>query len=182
MLSKFICALFLAVILGNIAGNYVADKGIYITLTSSGYMQRLVYMAPLLMGIAVVVLCMYIAKVKVGRAHSKTPQYIAIYVFTIIGIMVSGFCGLYTIKHFVYVAVGVAIGLMVILMLVLVQLYNGKNIFKIHNVKAARSTGEFIAFCIYAVVVVLSALMPLGPLPVMLVGVLWFVLTAKPKN
>lgn len=182
MLLKFICVLFTAVLLGIMAGNYVAAKGMYITLTPPAYMQKFIYISPLLMIVAVVVLCIYISKVKNDTEHSKTPRYIAVFVFTVIGIMVSGFCGMYTIKYFVYVTAGVIVGLAVVLILAFMQFHNGRNIFKIHNVKTVGSMGEFAAFCVYAIVVVLSAVMPIGPLPVILAGVIWFVLIAKAKN
>ena len=182
MLQKFIGVFLVAVLLGIMAGNYVAAKGIYITLTPPEYMQWLVYIAPLLMAVAVVALCVYIAKSKNGSADDKIPRFIAIYVFVVTGIMVSGFCGMYTMKHFVYVAAGVITGLMVILALAFMQGYNHKNTLKIHNTKISRSTGQFMAFSIYAVVVVLSAFMPIGPLPVVFTGLVWALAVAKTKN
>ena len=174
MLQKFIGVLLMSVLLGIMAGNYVAVKGTYITLTSPEYMQWLVYTAPLLMVAAVVVLCMYIGKSKNGRKDDKMPRYIAIYVFVVTGIMVSGFCGMYTMKHFVYVAAGIITGMMVLLALVLVQGYNNKNTLKIHNTKISTDAGQLIAFGVYAVVVVLSAFIPIGPLPVVFAGKDWF--------
>ena len=175
MLINFLAILLTAILLGIVAGRYVSASGMYISLAPPLYMQRLVYASPFFMIPAVVGLVVYIG----GRGrYPRLPLLLSVYVYTVIGVIVSGFCGLYTMKNFVPAAAGVVTGVIVILALMLVQGYSNSNTLKISRRKNLYSSFQLMAFGIYAVMVLISVVVPIGPLPVILVGTLWALATS----
>ena len=173
ILYRFLLVTFVAVALGIVAGKYVAAKGLYITLTPPRYMDGLVYNAPWLMVAAVVALVMCICK----KAGIKQRLLLSVYVYTVIGIIASGFCGMYTMGNFILVALGLVMGFVVLLALTVM----GNTSHRIHSEDGIDYNNALLSkagFVVYGTVVMTSAFFPIGPLPVMVLGALCAVAVA----
>ena len=146
-------------------------------LNPATYMQKIVYAAPYFMILAVVLLMTCAVKTKNGNSTKKLAKYTAVCVFEVIGIIVSGFCGMYTMAHFIPIAVAIASGVVVLLALAVLPAYESS--YAVHSKKQTKSTAEYIMFIVWSAVVVLSAFMPTGPLPVMFTGAVWCVAISR---
>ena len=177
MLAVFLAMLSTAVFLGILAGKFVAAAESEIVLSPAVYMQKIVYAAPYFMILAIVLLIICVVKTQKGHSAKKLAKYTAVYVFEVIGIIVSGFCGMYTMAHFIPIAVAIASGVVVLLALAVLPAY--ENSYVIHSRKQTKSTAEYIVFIVWSAVVVLSAFMPTGPLPVMVTGAVWCVTISR---
>ncbi len=171
-LYKFIAVILAAIALGVAAGKYAAAEAIEINLVPAGYMQGLMYSAPAFMVVATAGVLACIVKYRKNGTAGKWPQYISIYTYTVLGVIVSGFCGAYTMENFLQVAATVGLGVIVLSVLVLLQ----DTDVKIHARKYRNSNASLARkaiFWIYGTVVLASAFVPIGILPVMAVGIVW---------
>lgn len=165
MLINFLTILLTAILLGIVAGRYVSASGMYITLTPPLYMQGLVYASPFFMIPAVVGLVVYMG----GRGkYPRLPLLLSVYVYTVIGVIVSGFCGLYTMKNFVPAVLGMISAAIVLLCIVMAgkQCRQRVVISADHRHHVLSKAG----FVLYGAVVIISAFIPIGPMPVIIIG------------
>ena len=181
MLAVFIALLLSAVICGIFAGNYVAGANVDIMLSPPMYMQKVVYASPWLMAVAVMAVVFYATKSKNGKEIEKTAEVISIYTFTVMGIIVSGFCGMYTMADFIKVAIGMVAGVLVTVALAIIRLYCSEDTHRIHNGSADKNIAKAVLFVVYSIMVVLSAFVPFGPLPILVIGLVWGAFALK-KN
>ena len=181
MLAEFIVLLLTAVIGGIFTGNYVAAANTDIVLSPSVYMQKMVYISPWLMIVAVIAVVFYRVKSENGESAGKIAEIISVYTFTVMGIIVSGFCGMYTMADFIKVAIAMLTGVLVIIVLAIIRLYDDGNTYRIYNRPSDENRVKGVLFVAYSIVVVLSAFIPLGPAPVVFIGLVWCAVSFRNK-
>ncbi len=182
ILIQFIVILLMAVVSGVVSGRYVAVNNIDIALVPTGYMEKLVYTAPLFMVIAAISLVIYTARVKKGYTSKGMAEYIAIYVFAVMGVIVSGFCGMYSMASFIPVAAGLVSAVIIILLLAYIQRVEENTGRTIHTKDYAKNNKTLFMFCLYGTAVVLSAFIPLGPAPAVVICALWRYMVKRTNN